>query len=99
MTNSYKLTEDAERDVIDIYLFTLEHFGLTQAEKYSAEIFARFGAIGKTPSLGRDYSAIYPGTYRINQGSHAVYYRRNDDSILILRILHQSMDPARHLGG
>ncbi|MDF3606226.1 type II toxin-antitoxin system RelE/ParE family toxin [Paracoccus sp. DMF-8] len=99
MTNSYKLTEDAERDVIDIYLFTLEHFGLAQAEKYFAEMFTRFDTIAKIPDLGRDYSDIYPGAFRVNQGSHAVYYRRVDGAILILRILHQAMDPARHLGG
>lgn len=98
MTNSYQLTEDAERDIIDIYLFTLENFGLAQAEKYSADMVLRFDFVAQRPELGRDYGAIYPGAYRINQGSHAIYYLRRDTTILILRILHQSMDPARHLG-
>lgn len=97
MTNSFKLTEDAERDVIDIYLYTLEHFGLAQAEKYSEELFQRFSQISKSPALGRSFEDIYPGAFRANKGSHAIYYKKQGELILVLRILHQMMDPARHL--
>ena len=97
MTNSFKLTEDAERDVIDIYLYTLEHFGLAQAEKYSGELFQRFSQISQNPALGRSFSGIYPGAFRANQGSHAIYYKKQGELVLVLRILHQMMDPARHL--
>lgn len=97
VTNSYELTEDAERDVIDIYLYTAENFGVAQAEKYSEELFARFSQIAQSPTLGRSFEAIHPGAFRANQGSHAIYYKKNGTLILVLRILHQMMDPARHL--
>ncbi len=98
MTDSFRLTRDAERDVTDIYLFTLERFGRAQADSYTAEIFARFETLAAQPILGRDFGAVHPGARRANQGSHAIYYRPTADGILILRILHQRMDPARHLG-
>jgi toxin ParE1/3/4 len=98
VTDSFRLTRDAERDVFDIYLYTLEHFGPAQADQYTAELIARFSAIAAQPSLGRDFGDIHPGARRANQGSHAIYYRPDADRILILRILHQRMDPARHLG-
>ncbi len=97
VTSSFKLTADAERDVIDIYFYSLENFGVVQAEKYSEELFARFSRIAESPDLGRDFGAIHPGAFRVNQGSHAIYYKRQGDYILVLRILHQMMDPARHL--
>lgn len=97
VTSSFKLTEDAERDVIDIYLYTFENFGEAQAEKYSAELFARFAQIANNPTLGKSYGTVHPGAFRINQGSHAIYYKHQDKNVLVLRILHQAMDPGRHL--
>lgn len=97
VTNSFKLTEDAERDVIDIYLYTVQHFGEAQAEKYSGELFQRFSQIAQNPTLGRSFVDIHPGTFRANQGSHAIYYKKQGEFVLVLRILHQMMDPARHL--
>jgi toxin ParE1/3/4 len=98
VTASFRLTRDAERDVLDIHLYTLEHFGPAQADKYIADLFARFSTLAARPSLGRDFGDIHPDARRANQASHAIYYRTDTDGILILRILHQKMDPARHLG-
>jgi toxin ParE1/3/4 len=98
VTSRFSLTRHAERDVLDIYLYTLKHFGPAQADKYTSELFARFSAVAARPSLGRDFGDIHAGARRANQGSHAIYYRPDAYGILILRILHQKMDPARHLG-
>lgn len=97
VTNSFNLTQAAERDIVDIYLYTLENFGPAQADRYTADLFGRFTEIAASPSLGRDFGDIHPDTRRANQGSHAIYYRNTNTGILILRILHQKMDPARHL--
>jgi toxin ParE1/3/4 len=72
---SFRLTRDAERDVVDIYLYTLERFGPAQADAYTAALFVRFSAIDAQPSLGRDFSDIHPGARRVNEESHATYYR------------------------
>jgi toxin ParE1/3/4 len=98
VTASFRLTRDAERDVLDIYLYTLEHFGPAQADAYTSALVARFSTLAAQPSLGRDFGDIHPGTCRANQQSHAIYFRPDADGILILRILHQATDPARHLG-
>lgn len=45
---------------------------------------------------GQEIGDIQPGPRRANQGSHAIYFKQTDGGILILRILHQRMDPARH---
>jgi toxin ParE1/3/4 len=97
VTASFRLTRDAERDVLDIYLYTVEHFGPAQAESYATHLFDRFATIAAQPSLGRDFGDIHPGARRVNEGSHAIRYRPDPEGILILRILHQKTDPARHL--
>jgi toxin ParE1/3/4 len=69
VTASFRLTRDAERDVLDIYLYALEHFGAAQADKYTADLFARFSTLAAQPSLGRDFGDIHRGARRANQGS------------------------------
>ena len=83
---------------MDIYLYSLEQFGEKQAEAYIDDLYQRFAQIAASPTLGRDFSDIHDGAWRINQQSHAIYYRQAQQSIFVLRVLHQSMDPARHLG-
>ena len=95
--NSYRLTREAERDVIDITLYTIENFGGAQADKYIGEMRDRFQEIAEKPGRGQDFSDIKAGIFRFRSASHHIYYRKEDEGILILRILHGRMDPGRHL--
>jgi toxin ParE1/3/4 len=92
-----ELTRDAERDLIDIYLFGIEHFGPSQAERYATALHSRIAFIADNPSAGADYSAVQNGLRRYEHISHAVYFRRTSSGILVLRILHGAMDPGRHI--
>jgi len=94
---SIKLTTEAERDLIDIFLSGVEHFGALQAERYSASLMAKIESAAANPSFGADYNFVRSGLRRYEATSHAIYYRQMADGILVLRILHGRMDPARHL--
>lgn len=94
---AYKLTRDAEADIAQIYLDGLAMFGEAQAEKYALEMDKRFSFLATKKIRGSDYGHIRPELRRADYVSHAVYYQHTDYGILILRILHGSMDPARHL--
>lgn len=98
MANSFTLSNDAERDIIDIYLYSHEQFGEMRADAYIDALYERFAQIAASPTLGRDFSDIHEGACRLNQQSHAIYYKQTPHGLFILRVLHQSMDPAWHLG-
>lgn len=49
----YRLTEDAERDIIGIYLYTVRQFGAVQADRYTAGLEERFVKLAARPGLGR----------------------------------------------
>ncbi|MCB1639183.1 MAG: type II toxin-antitoxin system RelE/ParE family toxin, partial [Thiothrix sp.] len=54
--------------------------------------------LSDNPKLGRDFSFVKAHARRSNCGHHAVYYQiMSKRDVLILRVLHQKMDPARHL--
>ena len=48
------------------------------------------------PTLGRPCDDIRAGLWRIEQGSHVIFFRRRSNGILVCRILHQRMLPEHH---
>ena len=41
--------------------------------------------------------AIRPGYRKIETTNHSDFYRKTEDGVLIVRVLHQRMDFGRHL--
>lgn len=91
-------THEAERDLINIFLYGIEHFGPVHAERYLETINAKIEIAAEHPDFGTDYGFVVGGVRRYEAVSHAVYYRSTRTGILVLRVLHGRMDPARHLG-
>lgn len=94
---AYRLTPAAQRDLSEIWDFTQERWDAGQAQKYIAEIRAALERIAADPGRGRSCDEIRPGYRRYSIGSHLVFYTVTADSVDVVRILHQRMDPTRHL--
>ena len=92
-----ELTVDAERDLVEIYLHGLEHFGYASTERYVDALHAKMALAAEHPSFGANYEFVKSDLRRYECVSHAFYYRETIDGILVLRILHGRMDPSRHL--
>jgi len=81
----FKITQQAERDLKDIYRYTELTFGRRQAEKYLRELDTVFELIGDNPRIGRKYDG---NTHRFLHGKHIILYRVKTDHVLIGRIFH-----------
>lgn len=92
-----EFTKAAERDLIEIYLYGIAHFGRVQAEDYGEALSVRIATAAENPSFGADYGFVQAGLRRYESASHAIYYRRTPGGIRVLRVLHGRMDPMRHL--
>ena len=91
-------TQKAEDDIKEIYKYSFTSFGEEQAEKYYDGLAVKFKSILEETVHSTDYSFIEPELRRTNYGSHAIYYRMsNKNKVVIIRVLHQSMDELRHL--
>jgi toxin ParE1/3/4 len=95
--NSYRLTPAAQRDLSDIWDFTQEHWDGVQAETYISELRAAVERIAEDPDRGRACDDIREGYRRYRIGSHLIFYRVAADGVDVIRILHQRMDPSRHM--
>jgi len=96
---AYLLAPLAERDLEDIWLYTYSNWSLEQANDYHASIIKAFEALASGRLAGRDASDIRDGYRKHAVGRHLLFYRERDDAILVIRILHQSMDIAARIGG
>jgi toxin ParE1/3/4 len=51
--------------------------------------------ISEHPLLGKSRDEIKAGYRSFHAASHIIFYRKLDEGILVVRILHQSMDVER----
>jgi toxin ParE1/3/4 len=94
---SYKLTPEAENDLIEIYLYGFKNFGEAQAESYFSELEEVFRMLGETPLICRERLEFFPPVRIHPHGRHLIVYVIDTDRILIVRVLHHSMDIPQHL--
>ena len=94
----YELTKKAKEDLNDIWNYTVDTWSEKQADKYYKELISAFRKIAAIPlRFGNDYSEILDGLRARHVGHHMVFYlRREDNTVLIVRILHERMDYKRH---
>jgi toxin ParE1/3/4 len=87
----------AESDLVDIWRYTFEEWGETQADKYLDELDSRIRKLADNPEWGKRCDHVRNGYRVLFAGSHAVYYTVTVDIVYIIRVLHGRMDPDRHL--
>ena len=94
----FLLTTAARSDLITIGRFTSDKWGKRQRDKYLKQLDDAFKLLARQPEIGISTADIKPGYRKFSQGSHIIFYRAGTDSkIVVIRILHNSMDVDRHL--
>ena len=101
-----RLAAQAELDFSEIITWTLENFGERQAETYAETLILAIEALHDGPEqLGaKARDDIEPGIRTLHiarqgrKGRHFVVFRETQGQCIdVLRILHDSMDLARHI--
>ena len=95
----YRLARAATRDLSAIRRYTREHWGAEQARRYLRDLRGRMRWLAESPNRGQDRGSLGPSLRSFPQASHVIFYRRADVGIEVVRILHQRMEPMRHLPG
>ncbi len=94
----YQLTVAARKDMIEIGRFTTEKWSVRQRNKYLKQLDDAFHLLARQPEIGKPADDVKSGYRKFSQGSHVIFYREGSDSkIVVVRILHGSMDVERHL--
>jgi toxin ParE1/3/4 len=94
--NNYRLSRLAAADLEEIAEYTIERFGIEQSRRYRDGLKTCFVQLANNPMLGRRTEQLMSGLQRFEHQSHVVFYISEPDYLLILRVLHSSMDVQRH---
>jgi toxin ParE1/3/4 len=85
----------AETDLVGIAAYTWSNWGRAQVDAYLSKIEDCCVSLGANPLLGRACDEIRPGLRRMEVSEHVIVYRKTAKGILIVRVLHRAMLPAR----
>ncbi len=97
MSGRFLLSPLAQVDVEKIWTDTARKWGIDQAEDYVRQLGHDIQTIAERPLLGRACADIKKDYYKYPSGSHVLFYRRIDDGVVVVRILHERMDFKTHL--
>lgn len=93
----FRLTPDAQDDLIEIRRYTLQQWGAEQSQKYLREIRNTIGLLAETPALGKSRPEVGANVHSFPQGSHIIYYVVHNQQLVVFGVLHKRMAPLAHL--
>ena len=83
----YKLSNEAKDDLIRIYHYGVENFGINQADKYFNALFKSFDIIAQRPFSYESINNIKAGYRRCVYGSDSIYFRVQNNTVEIMAII------------
>ena len=90
---SYYFARHAKQDLTRIVDHTLEQWGHTQAEKYINGLEQQCQTLADNPNMGTQRHSLMEGLMSFPYESHTLFYLQQADGIVIVRVLHQRMEP------
>ncbi len=87
----------AKQDLISIWLYSFENFGINQADKYLDEIATSLNNIASNPEIGVNCEGIRKGYKKYQINEHIVFYKVINSTIQVVRVLGNDMDYLQHL--
>ena len=100
MSRSFRLTRRAEASLTNIARWTIENFGLRQAELYEAELLDRCEGILNGQAHSRSCAVLVEEAddlWFIRAGEHFLVFLDQPDEVIIVDILHARSDLPRHV--
>ena len=95
---TYIISPDAKNDLINIYQYSLAHWGSSRANTYLEKMRGQFNQLALHPLSGKVRLDIGDNLRSIPVANHVIFYRINSQSLVeIISVLHSSMDVESRL--
>ncbi|MFT6338482.1 MAG: toxin ParE1/3/4 [Saprospiraceae bacterium] len=92
-----KIKPEAENDLSKIFEYTAMNWGVDQADNYQDDLFAGMKLITTQEQLGKEYPYAERSYRKLHVKRHLIFYRIENKTCIIIRILHDRMDIMQHL--
>ena len=93
------ISNKAVSDLEGIWLYTVKKWSVEQADRYYNLIFDEINYICKNINTGKSMEHVRKGYRASKVKSHLIFFRVVNDTIEIVRILHERMDIKNRLNG
>lgn len=91
--SNYRISGKAIEDLEKIWVYTIENWSVEQADRYYNLIIDEIKFLSVHFDHGKSMEHIRAGYRASRVKSHLIFYKRfNENTIDIIRILHQRMD-------
>ena len=87
--SEYRLSKDADADLVDLFLYGLETFGRARADHYRDGLLRCFGLLAENPKLGRRADEFALGARRHEHARHVIFYDEQPYGVLVIAIVHE----------
>jgi toxin ParE1/3/4 len=94
---NFRISSEASKDLVSVWEYTRDHWGIEQADLYIDSILLRFVWLTGNRKLWRPRPDLKQGIFCCTEKSHVIFFVENQGSVDILRVLHQQMDLGAHL--
>ena len=82
----------AENDLIDIWLYSFENWGTSQADNYLDGLDEAFKTIAANPDIGTACDHVRQGYRKLHIKEHLIFYRYSLNTVHIIRVIGDDMD-------
>ena len=96
MRRTVVISDRAEQDLLEIWVYSFRQWSEQQADRYLDQLDDGMQKCGEEPEHGSRRDSVRAGYRSRLVREHVVFYTFTDEEVLILRVLHGSMDPTRH---
>jgi len=93
----YVISKKAVSDLEEIWLYTVKKWSVEQADRYYNLIFDEINFICANINTGKSMEYIRKGYRAAKVKSHLIFYRIINETVEIIRILHERMDIPNRL--
>ncbi len=95
--SGYRLTPDAQSDLVEIRRYTLKQWGSLQSQEYLSALRQTIRLLAETPTLGKQRPDVALGVFSFPHMSHVIYYVIHAHELIVFGVLHKRMVPFKHL--
>lgn len=85
---AFRLTREADEDVVRLYVDGAGQFGFEQAERYYADLWRTFAFLAEYPFAARERTEFKPPVRIHPFRSHMIVYRAGNGPVQVLRVRH-----------
>lgn len=84
---TYSLTNEADNDLVNIFSYGIDHFGVEVALQFYNDLNSTFDKIATAPEHYQRYDELLPSYRRAVFKSYSIFFIVRDDFVEISRIL------------